>query len=843
MGAAGIALAVGCLTSPRPIPAARSHGGAASPSARPGVVEVGEPPAGTFWARTRVVPLGESGMARSIVAAGALCSIQAREIRLTCTELHNGQPRFRYSEPPSEGPRWSNALASFESGRIYLTYAKGADLLSIALHPQTGAVLHRSELPYTSDPGRFSMCGFAPSGDRALVAYKPSFAKSGEMGHIALVDLGRRQVLRASDVPGLISFQAQGSGVAIFHGSLNPGWRPVLYAFDLATGARLWQFEGEPRLFFHLPTLTADSVLFSDDKHRMYRLDLKTGRLILKTEAKSSELSAGRFTPIPDGRDLIASTDRLYRLDAQLKPLAQGPKLEWIRGVAVSGSAVAAHSNRKLYILDKHSLQLLAQFDNNEEWHFDAVHPGAPGTFSVVSRFRYNDESEERFELYRPVGSGTLDLGDLPAGVVAYESGHLLGTGSIPLAHGAHELDLLRPGFYPVALPVQIRAGDASKPRPAEVTWTPAPESPPAFTGALPHGLEITTLAKAVTRTVTRPRELRGPSIFRAGLELGLEYNKRLWLFDAYGGRLLWSIPHDALVQAISPSLPSKLKASRFAKLLPAAIVPEANVVLIVTEGLVENYFAAFDAKTGAPRWSVPARLTLPHMASHTGGYFTERYWVHRGLFWHRGHELLFARDWRTGKLVLEHYYGDGAHGELVFRGNTLYYLFHNQLRAADLFSLKQLWATEVGDAELYPAPDGENLFVVTDTQVKKVSPAGQIVASSPELQGNVNDNPTLFDKDGAYVCGHYACTVYGLSQNLGVRWSYREPSGASPCARLVSDHQVMAADGGKMLIFDKKQGTMLKPSGDSFKGGHPWQVGQELCFAGYEETTCYRIP
>lgn len=811
----------------------------ASASAAP---DGGEPPlppapAGDLWHRVATSPESDDVAPGAVGVGRWLCAGASRRARVTCHSFANDGERIEIEASAADASRLGGTLARL-GDRLYQVHGEPGRLVVHEIEIEARRVRRSIELPLDG-AGRVNPRAVQAHDGKLVIVYREgSPAMSG--GAAALVDVERGQIAARASLPSVAGPGTRTSSGMVFAARGKDG--PEVVSLDPTSLAQRWSATGDKGAYVEGLAVHADSAVLQDTEGRLSLLARDDGRVLASKRFAARGAKTGSVAPLSNGEDLFVVADRVYRLSSGLNVAAKTELGDYLFGnLLVVGDALVAASRRFVFVLDKRTLALRHRHENREEWEFSGELVPFGDGFVAVNQLRYNYDTLTRFEHFRAVATGAVDLTGLPPDARVQLDGKPLPDPK-RVAHGEHTVDVLRPGHRPTSLRLRVRAGQTS-PIGALEFRPLVPRGPPR---GLPPG---TNLHALLTRS---PRRVPYPTGFAAYQQLGSGFwqaalsERGLELLDARSGRIHALRPRSDLLRELDPSLPSRFadKSRRPPKIEIGLLSPEDDLVVLATEGALRTHLAAFEPSSGKRRWSAELSIPLPVMSSKRGGYFTATFWSGHGLLWHRNDRVLFGRDLATGRLVLEHRVTGDLRSELLFDDDSVIHVQGGQVASLSPFDGRIQWSLPVPQpAELYWGPNRSEIVVVSEQAVRRIDPNGKLLATSGGLPGNVDDNPAVIDDDTVFVCGHFRNRVYALKrQTLAQAWTYHERSGASPCPVASDDRLLYLADGDLRLLVDKRSGKLahtLSPSPLPERLSPAFVLGRELCFASHAEAWC----
>jgi len=814
-------------------------------------------------------PAGRSGMKQRDL----LCFAQRRQIQVTCLDTSTRKPRFTIERRPSELspqlqdalvtrhgrsiPIWTSVGMSADGTRLTQGYAHQGTLLLLRIDASQGKLVDWLVVELARGV-RAKVFWIEAAGNRALAAYKSN--DFGRHGTIAAIDLDNKTVVTRGQIPTLWPRRLRHGGLVIL-GSTQPPKTEVLRAWRIASGTEAWitrlPHDARPRQ----PGAAGNKVYVADETGGVHILDLQSGRVLASarlTRKKHYTLSR----PVLSAGQLFIAADRLYRLDAatlKVQGSASFGKAQPFGPLRVVAGTVVVYNTKRVWLHDARTLKQVAQFPAADSWSYVSPVLVAGERLVLISQFRYNYDYQARLSFLRRGRAGVLDLRALPADAGVFEGGRLLGgqsDRSVTLPDGEHRLDLLRPGFYPARLTVQIRPAAPVALDPGQVTMQRAPTYPPSGGwGRLPDTVDLQRLFDDSPRWTKLPRvQQRMDKWFHDGSIYMLGRREGLAAHDVRTNQPRWTVTSARLQSILTPP-DSRPRSSKYAL---AAIAPHEGLVLVITSGQLTNYLAGFDLSDGKLRWRTPVKYPLPIGAANMGipvsGWRIRHFALHDGMIWCKRGDAIHAHDLRDGRLVLAH---DAGHdvtpwGELVFEGGRLFYItvrsHLTDLTALRLYDLRQLWCKRFNSRRIMiRSSDGRGLILLGKRTVQRIDLTGRGLRTRSLAGGLADVAPVVID-DTIYICGNNASRFYAVRQtDLRLLWTFQGSKGQSdPCAH-AGNRKLLAAsaDPSQTALVDPASGKLLKirtvlGRPDPFGAQQFWQQGSKICFLQYDGFLCY---
>jgi outer membrane protein assembly factor BamB len=782
--------------------------------------------------------VGSEDDAGAIVVGSHLCFGGNKRPRVSCHPLDATRKPTEARSDGTESFRGGDLAAA--NGRLYQAYGGKAELIVLEFEPERGRLARRITLPLPGK-GDVNPRALVAANGKLLIAYREgTSALTG--GDTVVVDIARGEIVGKLDLPSVTSAALDASR-PLFAG--RQGDAPVIVQGDPDGAKKRWSYAGKQREFLAGIAEHGKSVAVLSSDGLLSILDAENGQLLREKRIQKSDDKAGSVAPLGDGEDLFVVTDRLYRLTPKLAVAAETRVDEYLFGnLVVVGNQLVAASHNSVFVFDKKTLALQQKLENREAWQFSGRLLRAPEGVIAVNQLRYNYDTLTHFVHFRPVATGSVDRSGLPPDAQLYLDGRPLLTAE-RVAHGQHEIDVLRRGFRPILLRLSVLASRATPVGPLD--WKPLPASQPPR-ASWPKNVPLASLLATAPRRVTYPKDFVAYQMVNGGSrQASLAEKTGLSLLDAATGRVTGRRAYDDVLTDLDPQLPArvKVKTNLRPRVELGLLAPELNLLFLVTEGSIETQLAAFDASSGQKRWSTRLALGLPVMSSKRGGYFNATFWVGHGLFWHRDENTLYGRDLASGRLVFERRASGELRSELLFTDDSVIFIQGDRVERVQLFSGKTAWSLRLPNpSELYFTPDRAEIVVVSEPSVRRVSLDGKLLATSGALAGNVDDNAALPDDEHVFVCGHFRNKVYGLRRkDLSLAWTYLEPSGASPCPLAADDKDLLIGDGGTRLLLDKRTGRVRQKLTHAIPERLTplFLQGNELCFPEHDQTLCLR--
>jgi hypothetical protein len=761
-------------------------------------VQPEEPPAREWvWARGAPANYADAQAGKAFTTGSAHCDARYSGVAVSCTDVSSGKALLSFSD---EHHRQAKHVASAVDGSIAsVVYFEASEFLIYRLNTSTGAVLERRRVKGPATEAKL-VSRAQLEGNSLWYAQTERAGDAGWDTTLRLLDLTNGSVRAQVKLPLALSGWSTHADALYLEGTR--GGATSIYAFDKATLKQ--RFKKALGKDFVYGVTAGPLGLYVQTTTSLFLIDHKDGRELARTaiQTRCNE------PPTLYGDQLYVCAQGLEVFSQKLERSGRVELDRWVLHHAVSDAWILAVGRRDLFVIDRAKLRVIARSTTPEDfWIQSFVAFG--GRVAIVEAIEGELGVKRRLVSFGPTPAERLDTSALPADARLFEHGSPVGE---LLPRGRHELDVVRPGYLPVSIALQV-TGLA----PARIELPPDPFTPvppalqPPNARLLPEGMEVLELPQRVP--TERKLTFGTFGQFALGpLRLGISPEQGFYAVDFTNGQTRSQVELSAFRAALTAWLPPSERNPRNAQEALVGVLPQSRLAIVATRGYRPSILAAFEIDSSRRRWGVQTKLKSP--ANDAAEYYTQAVTEHAGLVWYHTNDVLYGHDLRDGHLVFEYAVSDreGIWSEVVFDGDFAYLMYKNELIALQLSSRQVAWRTSIsGRGFLTLGHDGKRLLFIDKTSVNAYSFAGKLIAKSQRLLGDLDHNPPLILPDAVFLCGDTKNAFYALDPNtLAVRFSMIEPPGDSPCPSYASAHQLALVDGKTAWILDRQSGKLL---------------------------------
>lgn len=757
-----------------------------------------EPPAREWvWARGRARSYADGEAGKAFTAGSVHCDARYSGVAVSCSDVNTGRPLFSFTD--AARAQALHVTSVVDGNVATVVYFEAPVFLVYRLETSNGSVLERRTIPGPATETKPISRALLEGNSLWYTQMQRSGGKRWD-ATLRLLDLGSGSVQAEVKLPLAVSgWSAHGDSLYL-HGTRDGA--TSLYALEKSSLRQ--RFKKSLGQDFVYGISSGPLGVYVQTTTSLFLLDRASGHEL----SRSAIETRCNAPPTLYDRQLYVCAQGIQVFDETLKPSSRVDLGRWILHYVISDAWILAAGRRDLFVIDRASLQVIAHSATPEDFWIQSFVP-LRSRVAIVEALEADAALKRRLISFEPTPAERLDMRALPADARLFERG--LPVGEL-VTRGRHELDVVRPGYLPVSIAVDVTGHtpprlelppDSSVPVPARALG--------ANPRLLPGNMEVLELPQRVAREHTLTFGSFGQ--FALGpLRVGISPEQGLYVLDFTTGQSQARLPLDALRSALQAGLPASDRHPRNAQEALVGVLPQSRLAIVATRGYRPSTLAAFEIDSGRRRWAVQSPVKSP--ANHAPAHYTQAVSEHAGLIWYHTNEVLYGHDLRDGHLVFEHTVStrEGLWSEVVFAGDFAYMLDKNELLALQLGSRRIAWRVPISERGfLTLGHDQKRLLFVDKTSVSAYSFAGKLIAKSARLLGDLNHNPPLVLPDAVFLCGDTKNAFYALDPNtLAVRFSLVEPPGDSPCPSYASKRQLALVDGNTAWILDRQSGKLL---------------------------------